>query len=236
MADDLVDRAHALHRLGVVRAAQEEDLARELLAHLLGQVRRPVARVEGTHVGVGLLEAGVLARRERQVGDHVQRMPAAGRPPVDHRDDHLRHGADQPLHLQDVQAAALDLDAGLVDGIGGGALDVGIMRRGVLVAGTAADALVAARAERPAAVLGGGAVAGQQHHAHVRRAARVVQRAVQLVDRVRAEGVAHLGAVERDADDAVLTLRAHVAVVRDVGEVLEPRHGAPLVGAERIGG
>src|SRR5690349_13148005 len=59
-----------------------------------------------------------------------------------------------------------------------------------------ADALVAAGAEGPAAVLGGRPVAGEQHAADVRGLAGVVERAVELVDGARAEGVAHLRAVE----------------------------------------
>jgi hypothetical protein len=56
----------------------------------------------------------------------------------------------------------------------------------------------------------------------------VVERPVQLVHRVRAEGVADLGTVEGDADGA------HVdgAVVRDVGEV-EALDGTPRRGVEQ---
>src|SRR5699024_6278135 len=108
-----------------------------------------------------------------------------------------------PLDLQDVQAAALDLRAGLVHALRASGGDVRIVAGGVLITGTAADALVTAGAERPAAVLRGRAVTGQQDGADVRGAARVVECAVQLVDGVRAEGVAHLRPVEGDADDAV---------------------------------
>ena len=121
----------------------------------------------------------------------MQRVPAAGRPAVDDRDDDLGHRADQPLHLEDVQPAARRLDPRLVDGLGGLAL-------GVLVAAAAADPLVAAGAERPAAVLGRRAVAGQQHAADVGRHPGVVEHPVELVDGVRPERVAHLRPVERD--------------------------------------
>jgi hypothetical protein len=59
----------------------------------------------------------------------------------------------------------------------------------------------------------------------------VVEGAVQLVDGVRAEGVAHLGAVERDPH------RTGVdgAVVGDVDEVVEAGDGDPRVGVEEGG-
>jgi hypothetical protein len=50
----------------------------------------------------------------------------------------------------------------------------------------------------------------------------MVERHIQLVDRVRSEGVAHLGAVEGDTDGADLP----GAVIGDVGEV-EPGYLAP---------
>ena len=72
----------------------------------------------------------------------VEAVAAAGRPAGHDADHDLGHEADEPLHLEDVEAAGL---AG-VDRVGGVAL-------GVAVAVLAADALVAAGAERPAAVL-----------------------------------------------------------------------------------
>ena len=178
---------------------EEEDLAGALLPHHLREVGAAVAAVEAADVGIRLLERGVLARGEGEVADDVQAVAAAGRPAVDHRDDDLGHGADEALHLEDVQAAALGLDPALVDGVGGGAV-------GVLVARAAADALVAAGAEGPLAVaagaLGAGAVAGEQHDADVGGAAGVVEHPVELVDGVRPEGVEHLGPVERHAHAA----------------------------------
>ena len=141
VVDDLVDRAHVVHLLGGVRAAEEEDLAGELLAHLTGQIRAAVTAVEAADVGVGLLEAGVLAAGQGEVADHMQAVPAAGRPPVDQADDHLGHEPDEALHLEDVQPAG----AGRIDRVGG-------LAGGVLVAGAPADALIAAGAKRPAAV------------------------------------------------------------------------------------
>ena len=199
--------------LGGVLVAEEEDLAGELLADLAGEVRRPEAAVEGADVGVGLLEAGVLAAGQRQVADDVQAVAAAGRPAVDHADDDLGHEADQPLALQDVQPAEL----GLVDGVGAS------RPVGVLVAGAAADPLVAAGAEGPLAVLLAGAVAGEEDAAHVAGRARVLEDPQQLVDGVRPEGVEHVGPVEGDPDGAVLA----GPVVGEVGQVLEAGHGVP---------
>ena len=54
-------------------------------------------------VGVGLLEARVLAAGQRQIACHVQAVPATGGPAVHQADDDLRHEPDQPLHLEDVQ-------------------------------------------------------------------------------------------------------------------------------------
>ena len=95
-----------------------------------------------------------------------------------------------------------------VDGVGGGAV-------GVLVAVPTADPLVAAAAERPSPVLRRRAVAGEQHAPHIDRLAGVLEGGEQLVDGVRTEGVADLGAIERDPHGAVLD----GAVVRDVREL-----------------
>ena len=116
--------------------------------------------------------------------------------------------------------------AGRVDGVGGLAV-------GVLVAGAAADPLVAAGAEGPAAVPRRRAVAGEQHAADVRGHPGVVERPVELVDGVRAERVAHLGPVERDPDDRPVAVRRDVPVVGDVGEV-EAGDRAPAVRVEEL--
>ena len=174
-----------------VGAAEGEDLPGELLAHLAGEVGRAVAAVEGADVGVGLLEAGVLGAGQGHVAGDVERVAAAGRPAVDDGDDELRHEPDEPLALEDVEPAG----PGRVDGLGRFAA-------GVLVTGPAPDALVAAGAEGPAAVLGAGAVAGEEDAADVGRHAGVVEGPVELVDRVGPEGVPDLGAVEGDADHA----------------------------------
>lgn len=70
--DDPVDGTHGVHLVGGVLLGEEEDLAGELLADHLGEVRRAVTAVEGAHVGVGLLEPRVLLRGQRQVAHDVQ--------------------------------------------------------------------------------------------------------------------------------------------------------------------
>src|SRR5262249_53096585 len=105
----------------------------------------------------------------------------------------LGHEADQPLALQDVQPAG----PGRVDRVTG-------LATGVLVPRAAADALVAAGTEGPATVARRRTVAGEQDAADVGGHPGVVEGTVELVDGVRAEGVAHLGPVERDADGALV--------------------------------
>ena len=65
---------------GVVGAAEEEDLPGELLANLASQIGRAEPAIEAGHIGVGLLEAGVLGTGQGEVAHHVQAVPAA-RPP-----------------------------------------------------------------------------------------------------------------------------------------------------------
>jgi hypothetical protein len=219
VGDDRVDHPH-LEGLGRrVLEAEEEDLPGPLLSHLAGEVGRTEPPVEAGHVGIGLLEAGVLPAGDGEVGHDVEAVAAARRPPGHHADHHLGHEPDQPLHLEDVEAAG----AAGIDGVGRLAL-------GVAVAITPADALVAPRAERPTPVTGGRPVAGEQDATDVARRAGVVERPVQLVDRVGAEGVADLGSVEGDAHGAVVD----GPVVGDVGEG-EPLDRAPCVGVEQGG-
>ena len=140
---DLVDGAHAVHVVGGILAAEEEDFAGELLADHFGEVCAAVSAVERAHVGIGLLEAGVLARRDGEVAHHVERVSATGGPAGHDADDDLGHEANEALALENVQASG----AAGVDGRSALAI-------GVAVAIAASDALIAARAERPAAILG----------------------------------------------------------------------------------
>jgi hypothetical protein len=112
---DGVDHAHPVRVLRGVGLAEEEDLAGELLTHLAGEVGGAEPAVEAGHVRVGLLEARVLGRGDRQVRHDVQRVAAACRPPWHHADDDLGHEPDEPLALEDVQAS----EPGLVDRLDG---------------------------------------------------------------------------------------------------------------------
>src|SRR5215470_4112042 len=100
----------------------------------------------------------------------------------------------------------------------------------VAVAVRPPDPLVTARAEGPAPVLGRRPVAGEQHTSNVGRLTGMVEGGAQLVDGVRPEGVAHLGAVERHPDGPLI----HRPVIRDVGEV-EARNGPPGSRVEKLG-
>src|SRR4051794_15849812 len=208
--DDPVDHAHPVGVLGGVLLAEEEDLAGELLTDLAGQIGRAEAAVEAAHVGVGLLEPGVLGAGQRQVGDDVQAVPPSGGPARDDADDHLGHEPDQPLHLQDVQPAA------------------GVLT--VLVPVPAPHPLITAGAERPAAVLRAGAVAGEQHAADVGGQPGVLEDGQQLVDGLRTERVAHLGPVEGDPHDTGVD----GPVVGQVGEPLEALDLLPRAGVEDL--
>src|SRR5690606_5386323 len=95
---------------------------------------------------------------------HVEAVAAADRPARDHRDHDLRHEADQPLDLEDVEAP----EAGGIDPARGLAL-------GVAVAVLAADPLIAAGAEGPAAVLRRRPVAGEEDAADLGELTRVIQ-------------------------------------------------------------
>jgi len=126
----------------------------------------------------------------------MQAVPAARCPSGDQADHHLGHKPNQPLHLQYVQPSR----PRWIDGLGG-------LTRGVLVAGTPADALMPAGTERPTTVLGRRPVSGQQHHSDGGRHPGVVQNPIQLVHRVRAKRVAHLGPIEATRTVASLTWR-----------------------------
>src|SRR5690606_571719 len=216
--------AHLVGALRVVLVGQQEHTAGELLAYPPSKVRAAVARVERADIRIRLLETRMLAARDREVAHDVQRVAAARRPPGHERDDDLRHEADEALHLEDVQASR---SHSWLRSPRSGRLETSIA---VLVPAAPADALVAARAERPAAVLRDGAVAGEQHDADARILARVVEGAREFVDRLRTEGVAHLRPVERDARDAA----GDIEVVGDVAEGLEAGHLAPDLGVEQL--
>ena len=134
----------------------------------------------------------------RQVAADVQHVPAAHRVPGDHRHDRLGQPADLDLQVQHVEPAdALVGDLVVAD-----------------VAVVAADALVAAGAERPVAL------AGQDDDADPVVVAGEVEGRLELEQGLRPERVAHLGTVDRDLGHAVAG-----ELVLDVGPVA---HGLPV--------
>ena len=158
----------------------------------------------------------------------MQRVPAAGRPAGHHGDHDLRHGADQPLHLEDVQPAPGGLDPRRVHRVGRLAGRRTGSRCGPGSAGRRRSRTPSRRPSRRRPV------AGQQHAADVRRHPRVVEHPVELVDRVRPEGVAHLRPVEGDAHRAATRPGDDRPVVGDVGEV-EALDRSPGRGVEDLG-
>src|SRR5699024_12805088 len=104
VVDNYVDSAHIGTLQRRIRAAEEEDLAGPVLPIHLRQRRRPITGVVGSDIGIGLLELRMLAGGDRHISHDVQTVPAAGGPAGDDGDDDLRHGADEALDLEDVQA------------------------------------------------------------------------------------------------------------------------------------
>ena len=140
--------------------------------------------------GPGLAELRVLGR-DRQVADEVEDVAAADGVARDHRDHGLRQAADLHVEVADVQAPdALLRDLVIAD-----------------VAVIAADALVAARAERLVAG------AREDDRADLGVVARAVEGVAKLGQGLRAEGVPDLWPVDRDLRDPVALLVEEVAVL-----------------------
>ena len=148
------------------------------------------AAVEASDARSGLAEARVVGR-DRQIADEVQDVAAADRVAGDHRHDRLRQAADLDVEVADVESP----DALLGDVV---VADVAVV---------AADPLVAARAE------GLVAGAGEDDRADLEVVARAVEGVAQLGQRLRPEGVADLGAVDRDPRDPIGRLVEDVLVL-----------------------
>src|SRR6266545_4342124 len=182
---DLVDEPHLERLLRVVLLAQEPDLARLLLADDAREQAGAVAAVEAADARPGLAEARVVGS-DRQVADDVQHVDAADRVARDHGDHRLGQAAELDLPVEDVEAAGA---------------------RGVDVAVVAPHALVAARAER---LVPG---AGEDDDADLRVVARDLESLCHLDHGQGTEGVADVGAVDRDLGDPVPGLVEDVLVV-----------------------
>ena len=172
----LVYEAHIQGFLGIVLVAEKPDFAGFFLAHHAGQVAGSKAAVKGTHVGAGLAEAGVVGGNA-QVAHHVQHVAAADGPARHHRNDRLGNGADDFLEFQHVEAGH------------------GVFAH---VAAVAAHALVAARAEGPAAL------AGEDNHADVGAVLAQAHGLNHLLHREGREGVVDLRAVDADFGNAAV--------------------------------
>ena len=180
----LVHQPHLQRVLRRVLAAEVPDLPRLLLADDAREEDRAEPGVETPHARPRLAEYRVL-RRQREVADDVQHVPAADGIAVHRGDDRLRDHADDGVQLRDAKLRV----AGAV-----------------LVAVLAAHLLVAAARERLVAR------ARQDDHADVVVLPRVLERLDHLVDRQRTEGVAHLRTVDRDGRDAAALLVEDVRV------------------------
>src|SRR3954447_23072500 len=191
-----VERHHRVHEphlerlLRVVLAAEEPDLLGLLRADQVAEHAGAETAVEAADLRPGLPEARVVGG-DREVADHVQHVAAADRIARDHRHDRLRRAPH--LHVQVGHVEAADPALGRV-----------VL---VHVARVAADALVAARAERERSL------AGEDDHADVEVLARAVERVGDLDHRLRAERVADLRTVDRDLCDPLGGLVADVRVL-----------------------
>ena len=69
----------------------------------------------------------------------------------------------------------------------------------------------------------------------------MIERPVEFVYSMRAEGVTHLGPVKSDAygrqvaQDFTRLVALHLAVVGDIGKILKPFNDAPVLRVENIG-
>ncbi|CAB4687017.1 unannotated protein [freshwater metagenome] len=220
MCNHGVYNTHLVCALGRIFATQEEDFAGKLLTNLASQKRAAIAGVERCNIGICLLEARVLARRNRKVSDHVERVPAAGGPSRHQCDHDFRHKANHALNLENVKAtAAAGVDARCVFAVG------------IFVAVLTTHALISAARESPAAILGRRTIAGQKNNANLRVGARVLECGSKLIDSLWPERVANLWAIESDAHHA----EGFVAVIGDVGCRLKTGHLAPDCSVEQLG-
>jgi hypothetical protein len=178
-----VGQAHLQRVGGAVAAAQVPDLARLLLAHHGGQVGRAPAGVDRADLGADLAEHGLLGR-DGQVAQRGQHVAAADGKALHPRDHGLGHVADGAVQFFHRQAH--------------GAAAVVVAAVGGLVA-TGAEGAVAG--------------AGQHDGGDLLVPAGAHQRVQQFLDRLAAEGVHHLGAVDGNGGHRILFGVQDVCVV-----------------------
>ena len=168
-------------------------------------------------------------------------MTSACRPPGDHGDHDLRHGADEALHLENMQTPGPCrihlLAPGLKVRVGVGALDL------VTVAVIAAHPLVAARTEGIASVLRAGTIAREDHRRNITRHSRMIEASVQLIDSSRPESITNIGPVEGDAHNGQILPKGapvNLTAARNppvIGEVVkvEANDFTPTIRVEGVG-
>ena len=181
--DDIVDQAPALGRLRVVEVEEEPDLARPLLPDHAREIGRAVTGIEGPDPRAGLAEAG-SRRRDREVTEHMQHVPATDSHTVDGRDDRLGQGAHEFVEVLDLEESRL----GLAIGTGGCPL---------LDVTPGAEGLVAG--------------AGEDHRRDALVSPCVLEGCDELIDGPSAERVVALGTIDRH--DGVGVLFDHVGDV-----------------------
>src|SRR5260370_13924990 len=182
---DLVDEPHRQRLLRVVLLAKEPDLAGLLLADDAGEEARAVTAIEAPDLRPGLAEAGVV-RGDRQVAHDVEHVASTDRIAGHHRDDGFGQPPDLDLQVEDVEPSCA---------------------RRIDVAVVAADALVAAGAER----LGAGP--GQDDDADLWIVAGHLEGSGHVEYSRWLERGAELGAVDRDLGEAVPRLVDDVLVL-----------------------
>src|SRR6185437_13580336 len=167
---DFVDQAHVQRFLGAVLAAEVPDLTRLLLSNQPCELDRTKATIEAAHARAGLPKASIVGG-DCEVTDHVQHVATADRVAGYEGDDRLGHRPDELMEVDNVEP------------------------RNVVLADittVAAHALVAAGAERAAAL------PGEQDHADFGVLPRSRECVQELEQRLRPEGVVDLRAVDAD--------------------------------------
>ena len=161
------------------------------------KVGTTVAGIKGTNIGIGLLEASMLTRSNRQIANHVQGVSATGSPARDQCDNDLWHKANQALHLKNVQSTS--------------------GTRSVLVARITSNSLVAPGAKRPDAVLWRWSISGQQHNANIAGSSGVLKGLVKLVYGLRSKSISNFWTRKANPHNT----KGVVTVVADVGQLLK---------------